>query len=60
MLFNVRTNNINHCTSEEVDNILTHDSNEMSELIELFNGVQVERINVNSFELFLIEKRCIT
>ncbi len=60
MLFNVRTNNINHCTSEEVDNILTHDSNEISELIELFNGVQVERINVNSFELFLIEKRCIT
>ncbi|MBK6701430.1 MAG: hypothetical protein IPG55_16400 [Saprospiraceae bacterium] len=60
MLFNVSTNNINPYTGEEVYNILTHNSYEISELIELFNGVQVVRSNEDSFELILIEKRCIT
>ncbi len=60
MLFNVRTNNINHYTGEVVNNILTHNSYEISELIELFNGVQVVRSNEDSFELILIEKRYIT
>ncbi|MBK7811307.1 MAG: hypothetical protein IPI50_08720 [Saprospiraceae bacterium] len=60
MLFNVRTNNINPYTGQVVYNILTHNSYEISELIELFNGVQVVRNKVDSFELILIEKRCIT
>lgn len=60
MLFNVRTNNINTHTGKEINKILTHNSYEISELFELFNGAQVDSINLNSFELFLIEKRCIT
>ncbi|MBK9632003.1 MAG: hypothetical protein IPO62_13220 [Saprospiraceae bacterium] len=60
MLFNVSTNNINPYTGEEVYNILTHNSYEISELIELFNGVQFVRSNEDSFELILIEKRCIS